>query len=160
MTDCNSCAKLRLGATRLYAKIGALTLAQSYMWAGIFIGAADPSDGASGHRLNVGVIFAGEPNFIATKVDAGSRTDYLVKVLNDSTQGAGAQNYFTLPFWLRIRRSGSTIYAGISWDGVKFYENSTTTTIAFTVATCGILIAENSATYPIRASFNYIATTG
>jgi hypothetical protein len=65
---------------------------------------------------------------------------------------------WTLPMWLRIKRVGSTLTAGYSYDGSQFIDHATTTTISFTVGTMGLLIGESTATSPIRSSFAYVVT--
>lgn len=138
-------------------KIQHVSLISNYQWAALFVGAADPSDGGSGNRLQCQVVYNGGFKFKFAKYAAGSETLVFDSYL--SAAGLLADGAISFPIWLSIRRAGSTLYAGISMDGVQFVEQATTTTIAFTVETCGLILAEATATLDIRATFDYIATS-
>jgi hypothetical protein len=147
------------GDFSVWCKILGLNFASYYQWAGLFVGAADPSNGGSGHRLETH-IFSGNTGaaWKFTKFDGGSETSLF------STGTVGGMVLTTVgigtPYWFRLRRAGSTLYCGVSGNGVDWFESATTTTIAFTVATCGLYIAEATATLPMYGAFNYIATAG
>lgn len=139
------------GDFSVITKIPYTDLGADFQWAGLFIGAADPSDGGSGHRLELFLLRNSVRQWKFNKVDAGVGTS----VFNTNLPNGDG----SLPCWLRIRRSGSTIFAGISFDGIEFNESATTTTISFTVATCGLFLSESTATNNIKTIFEYIVTT-
>jgi hypothetical protein len=124
----------------------------NFQWGGLFIGATDPSDAGGANRLSCFVLQNGGDSWKAAKYAAGVETNVFAAVIGSNAALAHIQ----FPLWLRIRRVGSTISFGISEDGVKWIDHTTTTTIAYTVNTCGLLIGESSATADIRATFDWI----
>ncbi len=149
------------GDFTVWTRIDHATLFAAYQWAGVFAGAADPSDGGGGNRVQTHIYNNGsEWRWKMAKMASGSETS----VFDVSLTVLGAFSLYNtkgqFPYWLRIKRVGSTVSASLSWDGVEWYDYPTTTTIAFTVATCGLYVGESSASDNIRASFPYIATTG
>jgi len=139
-------------------RVNGATLVNNYQWCGVFVGAADPSDGASGNRLELILVYS-------TSVIAGVHLKFAkyaagVETVAFDTGISGLTEPFnySLPIWLRIKRVGSTLTAGYSYDGSQFIDHATTTTIAFTVNTAGLFIGEATATANIRGSFAYMAT--
>ncbi len=149
------------GDFTITARIEFATLGTNYEWVGIFAGGATPGDGVGGKRIETMIVHNGGIHWKYAKFAAGSET--AVFDLTPGNMGplqVPAQQGGIFPFWLRLKRVGSTLTAGLSWDGVQFVDSGTTTTIDFTVETCGIFIAEATATSDIRATFDFIATTG
>jgi len=145
------------GDFTVWAKLNYATIFENYQWCGIFVGAADPSNGASGARLENFVLFVDTYHWKYLKVLAGSETSLFDDTFVNTKVHSNDAGF---PVWLRIRRSGSTLYAGISFDGVQFFESATTTTIAFTVETCGLFLSGATMTDKIRGTFDHIITTG
>lgn len=154
------------GDFTVLCKCNYASLISNYQWFGLFVGAADPSNGASGNRLDHVVVTntAGTVSQIQWKLAkcaAGAETVVFSQLWGSAGTPAVLSDWaIYFPIWLRIRRTGSTLYAGISLDGVQFMENATTTTIAFTVATCGLLLGQATLGATIRATYDFIATTG
>ncbi len=141
------------GDFEVSCKISGTVENANYQWAGLFAGAADPSDGGSGNRIQTMIVYnGGIVRWKMAKMAAGSET----AVFEETAPIAGPY----VPVWLALRRVGSTLSGGISFDGVQYAWHATTTTIAFSVATCGLFLAETSATTDLRTSFSFIATTG
>lgn len=142
-------------------RIDHATLFAAYQWAGLFAGAADPSDGGAGNRVQTHIYNNGSGwRWKFAKMAAGSDNVVFDVAITDVGDFSLYDSKGQYPFWLRITRVGSTISASLSWDGVEWYDHPTTTTIAFSVSTCGLYIGESSASHNIRGSFPYIATTG
>lgn len=139
------------GDFTVVTKILTARLNENYQWSGIFAGETDPSDGAGCDRIGIHAVFNGGLKYKFVKMAAGSET----VVFDSAVPGIAA-----FPIWLALRRVGSDLSAGISFDGVAWDWNATTTTIAFTVNTCGLHVAEASASTNLRTLFDYIATTG
>lgn len=148
------------GDFTVWCKIKYATVYQPFQWAGLFVGASDPSDGVSGHRLSLHIYSNNNANLKLYKMDSTSETAIFSTVFGNSALPYAPQPTLLMPYWLRIRRAGTTLYGGFSFDGVQFWEHATTTTIAFTVATCGLYIGEATSTQAIQSTFDYIATTG
>lgn len=146
------------GDFTVYAKIPFHTMKANFQWAGIMVGASDPSDAGGGNRLQLIVRTSdGVARMKFAKYAAGVETNVFDADWSSFATYAGL---FQWPFWLRIKRVSTTLTAGWSLDGVEFIDHATTTTIAFTVATTGLVIGQNTAADTIRAVFSYIATTG
>lgn len=150
------------GDFTVYAKLAAGTWKSQYQWAGLFVGAADPSDGGSGNRIETHLYYsgAGGTGWKFSKLAAGSETNVFDAAPDLPQPGADIRGKTVGPLWYRIRRSGTTMIAGISYDGISWYEHATTTTISFTVATIGLYTAEATATIDLVNKWAYIATTG
>ena len=142
------------------AKITWAVVQVNYQWFGIFAGAADPSDGASGNRLECHTAWDGSVKFKCRKMAVGSETSVFNSTVDTIGTASRTKDHMTFPVWFRIKRVGTTLTAAISWDGVAWVDHATTTTIAFAVATCGIFIGETSTSADMRTCFAYIATTG
>lgn len=152
------------GDFTVYCKILSSTFGITNIWPGMFVGKSDPSDGGSGDRLELNLYSNtdGTQSLQFIKYTAGAGAGVFDRLTDATTMGAAMRYKYGHPFpvWLRIKRVGSTLTAGVSWDGVKWHDQATTTTISFTVATIGLYIAEATATQDIRGVFKYIATTG
>ena len=151
------------GDFEVRTKIHWATLAGQYQWVGLFVGATVPGDGSGGKRLELFLLDSGALKLkFATNGAAGEGS--ISNVSLENAELNAARDYgqaIHWPVWLRIKRVGSTLYAGISWDGIEYVDCATTTTIDFTVATCGLFIASNSpSTTDARAAFAWIATVG
>lgn len=144
------------GDFEVVTKILRANLSTSFMVAGLFVGSSNPSDSAGGNRLSFTLIFDSGGNAKAVKFAAGVQS----VVISSSTLDTlfAEPSSFAYPVWLRIRRVGSTISFGYSSEGVQFIDAATTTTISFTVATCGLVLSETTATKNLRGSFDYIRT--
>lgn len=149
------------GDFTVYAKLGFIgPLTGNYLWAGIFVGDTTASD--TGNRLDLHLLYNGGLHLKFAKELVGAETTIFDNALSSLGNAAALPNTNLIywPVWLRIERVGTTLTAGISWDGVAFIDQGTTTTIAFTVGKIGIEIGQNSSTNAAVASYNYIATTG
>lgn len=139
------------GDFTVYCKINSTTQNANFQWCGVFAGATDPSDGGSGARVESFVVFnGGVIHWKFSKFAGGSETSIF-----DVTAPINAPY---APIWLAVRRVGSTVSTGISFDGVLFAWSATTTTIAFTVDTCGLFMAEAASGNDLQSVFNYIVT--
>lgn len=154
------------GDFEVWTKIPWATMVADFHWTGLFVGATDPSDAAGGNRLQYFLIRNTKIALKAAKIASGVETVVPgissvgiddPTLLPEANRNSAVQPF---PAWLRIKRVGSTISFGICWDGVEFIDLTSTTTIAFTVNTIGLLHASNSDTRKTRAVFQYIATTG
>jgi hypothetical protein len=150
------------GDFTVYCKILNRTGGYQYVWAGLFVGASDPSDGAGGNRAVLTGYDAGSVNnhIKSSKMAAGAETVIADNAVNAVSNSASRDNGPAYPCWMRIKRVGSTISYGVSYEGVQFIDLPSTTTISFTVDTIGLFIGESSDSKDIRAVFDYIATTG
>ena len=144
------------GDFTVMAKLEWANLLINYVWTGIFAGASDPSDAAGGKRIETFVVYSNQMYWKFDKYASGTETS----LFSDTWSNLALSLAPEYPIWLRIRREGSTLYAGISFDGVQFKESATTTTIDFTVETCGLLVAQNNSTIDFRATYDHIVTTG
>jgi len=147
------------------ARLDFLSHRGDFVWAGVFAGAATPGDGAGGARVEVLARTNGgsTPQIKLVRWAAAVETDLFDVTLADAGWGSGGRRntgHWSFPFYVRVRRSGTTLIAGISHDGVEWAEHSTTTTISFSVATCGVFIGEATATDPIKGVWGFVATTG
>lgn len=141
-------------------KINSFVARQNTTWCGLFIGASDPSDGASGNRLNLNTgFYSGVHAMKSSKWAAGTETGVWGSTALAGTTFHGYDRDYW-PTWLRIGRVGSTISYYWSFDGVVWRVHPTTTTISFTVATIGLLIGAATSTEDFEAVFDWIATTG
>jgi len=137
-------------------------LSANFQWSGIFVGAIDPSDGASGHRIECFLLNNSGIQVKFAKQDAGAETSIFNTVIQSlPAEAVNPQGtVMKYPVWLGISRVSTTVTALISWDGVKLYAAGSTTTISFTVNTVGLFIAESTATANLRGAYTYIATAG
>lgn len=143
-----------------YTKLASFNpIAANYVWGGLFVGAADPSDGGSGNRLEMQVYFDGTLMLFFRKMAAGSQTIVFATAIG-GLSGLAAQQWMHWPVYLGIDRTGSTLTAYVSWDGVDWTVAGATTTIAFTVATVGLQVAQDTATTGVKAVFRYLVTEG
>jgi hypothetical protein len=140
------------------AKVLFATLGTNYQQVYVIVGATDPSNGSGGARIECKIVYnAGEVQWAMAKNASGSETIVFGANLESLKEPALSKaGMMSWPVWLRLRRSGSTFYAGISWDGVQYIENPTTT-LAWSVATLVIGMQKNSAD-PARAVFRFVAT--
>jgi hypothetical protein len=154
------------GDFTVYCKVVSCTYGWTYIWPGMFIGKSDPSDGASGDRLELNLYSTngGGTNLQFLKYTAGVVPGGSAIFDRGIASNVGRVTRYDhdspFPVWLRIKRVGSTLTAGVCWNGVKFEDQATTTTIGFTVDTIGLHIGESSVSYDLQGVFKYIATTG
>lgn len=146
------------GDFTVWCKVNFATLIADFQWFGIFVGETDPSDAASADRLELLIVRNGAaPNLKFAKYAAGVETGVFDTDILNTAVGIG---FWQFPVWLKISRTSTTLTASWSLDGVQWVDHATTTTIAFTVGTCGVILGESTATNNVRATFDYIATTG
>lgn len=148
------------GDFTIWAKLQYRRVPGSYHSSSIFFGDADASDGASGNRVQLQVYRAGmdgTSSFAFEKFLGGSRTTVAGTDISTTDFWMPSDQY---PLWLGLRRVGTAVSCGLSVNGVEMSWLSTTTTIAFTVATCGLAINSHTDGNPPRSIFDYIATSG
>ncbi len=152
------------GDFQVYSKILSSTFGVTGAGAGIVIGATDPTDNTGTNLQFMLTSDTAQVYAQCLKHTTGTPSTVFSNVLTTTSLFGAANKWkdsaYPFPAWLRIKRVGSTISLGISWEGVRFIDLLTTTTISFTVANIGIATFEYSATSAIEAVFGYIATTG
>ena len=124
-------------------------------WA-VWAGASNPSSRVDALVYNSSGTLVAQIN----KWTTGSRANQFDGSIGNSPLWMQASAARPVPMWLAIRRVGTAIAFGISQDGVLLEWHTSTTTIGFTVETCGIAIMQQSTNNPARFTFDYIATTG
>lgn len=157
------------GIDRAFSPAGDFTIwarvedlrAADFIGVAIFAGATDPSDGAGGNRVqSMAYHSGGNIRAQMAKFAAGVKT----LVFDDGSSAAmpihASWSGHPFPFWIGLRRVGSTLSMGFSQNGVEFRWHATTTTISFTVNTVGIAILNQGSNNARSAIVDYVATAG
>ncbi|MDP9145923.1 MAG: hypothetical protein M3N43_14740 [Actinomycetota bacterium] len=128
----------------------------------VFAGATDPSDAAGANRIQAALYNGtGVMSLTMGTIAAGVHTlhfDTQIHLTPMWMYSNPASDLF--PMWLAIRRVGTALSAGVSEDGVEWTWHTTTSTIGFTVNTCGLALLQQGTANPTRTVFDYIATAG
>ncbi len=132
----------------------------NYVGFGIFAGETDPSDAGGADRIQLGIYQdSGHPVLEFTKRLAGSSTGIISANVKDIPIYL-SETADRFPLWLALRRIGSDLSVGLSRDGAFWRWHTTTSTISWTVNTCGLIVLKQSSGNDIDITFDYIATVG
>lgn len=146
------------GDFTIWAKIGNIHMPGDFVGIAVFAGASDPSDASGAKRID-SLLYRSTLRAQINKWASGTLTN----VFDAATTGSPLymeNGGHPSPLWLALRRVGSNFSMGMSQDGVEFTWHTTTTTIDFTVETCGIALMQQGANLPRCATIDYIATDG
>lgn len=140
------------GDFEVQAKFSHMSIYKQYMWAGLFVGAADPAN-TTGSRLMCRLLWYGGRHIHFLRHSTGTWSD----VFTPTPDFPGITS--DGPIWQRIRRVGATVSVGHSIDGRVWVDHPTTTTIPFTVGTLGVLLGGNYAgNHPMNVLVDWVRT--